>query len=93
MVRYLVTWIVCMFVVYGFIGENALPALIQARRQYRSLDQSLAAVRTENDRLRKEIRRLREDPTTIEEVARRELGLTRPGETIFIIKDPRAPAS
>jgi cell division protein FtsB len=30
---------------------------------------------------------LREDPNAIEELARRELGLIRPGETLFIIKD------
>ena len=31
--------------------------------------------------------RLTEDPAAIEEVARRELGLIRPGEKVFIIKD------
>jgi cell division protein FtsB len=44
-------------------------------------------VREENARLRDEARRLREDPRTIEEIARRELGLIKPGEKLFIIKD------
>jgi cell division protein FtsB len=30
---------------------------------------------------------LRENPQAIEEIARRELGLIRPGEKLFIIKD------
>ena len=37
--------------------------------------------------LREEARLLREDPATIEEIARRELGLIRPGEKLFILKD------
>ena len=32
-------------------------------------------------------RRLREDSTAIEEQARRELGLIKPGEVLFIVKD------
>ena len=32
-------------------------------------------------------RRLREDPSAIEEQARRELGLIKPGEVLFIVKD------
>ena len=35
----------------------------------------------------KQARRLREDPPAIEEIARRELGLIRPGERVFIVKD------
>jgi cell division protein FtsB len=38
-------------------------------------------------RLREEARRLREDPTAVEEIARRELGLIKPGERLFIVKD------
>ena len=38
-------------------------------------------------RLRDTARRLREDPATIEEVARRELGLIKPGEQLFIVRD------
>ena len=41
----------------------------------------------ENARLREEARRLREDPSAIEEIARRELGLIVPGEKLFILKD------
>jgi len=32
-------------------------------------------------------RRLREDPSGIEDQARRELGLIKPGEVLFIVKD------
>jgi cell division protein FtsB len=37
--------------------------------------------------LRELARRLKEDPLAIEEIARRNLGLIKPGEKVFIIKD------
>ncbi len=89
--QYLLMLIGWMLVVDAFVGERGLSAMIQARRQYRALHESLADARTENARLREEARRLREDPATIEELARRELGLMRPDEKVFIIRD--APAS
>jgi cell division protein FtsB len=44
-------------------------------------------MQSENDRLRDQIRRLTSDPETIESVAREELGLIRPGELVFVVKD------
>jgi cell division protein FtsB len=44
-------------------------------------------VRAENARLREEAQRLQEDASAIEDLARRELGLIKPGEKLFILKD------
>jgi cell division protein FtsB len=46
---------------------------------------SISALRVENARLRENARRLREDPSAIEALARRELGLMRRGEILFVI--------
>jgi cell division protein FtsB len=73
----------------ALVGDKGLLAMLQARQQYRALEQSLAEARAENARLREEARRLREDPAAIEEIARRELGLIKPGEKLFIIRDVR----
>ena len=62
-------------------------ALLQARREYSALERSLERARAENADLRDLARRLREDPSAIEEQARRELGLIKPGEILFIVKD------
>ena len=51
------------------------------------LELAVAAAREENARLREEARRLREDPAAIEDIARRELGLIKPGETLFVVRD------
>jgi cell division protein FtsB len=79
----------CVLIVDALVGENGLEALLRAREEYRSLETSLARMRTENARLREEGRQLREDPDAVEEIARRELGLIKPGEKLFIVKDIR----
>jgi len=77
----------CVLVIDALVGDKGLLAMIQARQQYRTLERSLAEVRSENARLREEARRLREDPSAVEDLARRELGLIKPGEKLFIVKD------
>ena len=86
-IQYLVVLVGSVLVIDALVGDKGLLAMLQARQQYRSLEQSLAASRAENVRMREEARRLREDPTAIEDLARRELGLIKPGEKLFIIKD------
>ncbi|HLE57880.1 MAG TPA: septum formation initiator family protein [Rhodothermia bacterium] len=85
--EYLVILVGSVMVIDAFVGDKGLLAMLEAREQYRLLEQSLAEARAENTRLREQARRLREDPAAIEEIARRELGLIRPGEKLFIIKD------
>ena len=86
-VQFVLLFVGCILVVDALVGEKGLLAMIQARREYRVLEQSLADARAENARLREQARRLREDPDAIEEIARRELGLIKPGERLFILKD------
>ncbi len=76
-----------MIVVDGLVGDRGLLAMLRARHEYDELAATIARQRSENARLREEARRLKDDPGAIEEVARRELGLIKPGERVFIIKD------
>jgi cell division protein FtsB len=78
----LLLFVAAVIVVDGLVGG----------RGYDELSATIARERAENARLREQARRLREDPAAIEEIARRELGLMRPGEKVFIIKDV-APAA
>jgi len=77
----------CVLIVDALVGDRGFLAMLKARQQYRTLETSLAQSRAENARLREQARQLREDPEAVEEIARRELGLLRPGEKLFIIKD------
>lgn len=65
------------------LDEQGLP-------RYRALSDELRDVSTENERLEREVQRLerevrdlRDDPGTIERIARDELGLVKPGELVF----------
>ena len=71
-------------------GSRGLPAVLQARREYERDAQALERLRAENAALRQQIRHLRDDAETVEEVARRELGYIRPGEKVFVIHDVTA---
>lgn len=86
-VQLLVAFIAVVVVADGLVGERGLLAMLRARQAQDALAATIARERAENARLREEARRLREDPTAIEEIARRELGLIRPGERVFIVKD------
>jgi cell division protein FtsB len=76
-----------LMIVDGVFGERGLLAMLRARHEYQELSAAIARQREDNARYREEIRRLKEDPRAIEEIARRELGLIRPGEKVFIVKD------
>ncbi|OFW04663.1 MAG: hypothetical protein A3H96_09775 [Acidobacteria bacterium RIFCSPLOWO2_02_FULL_67_36] len=71
----------------ALVGDKGFLETLRARRQYRDIAGSVDALRRDNARLREEVRRLNEDPSAIEAIARQDLGLIRPGEVVFIIKD------
>ena len=89
--HFVIIFIGCVISADALVGEKGLLVMIEARRQYRALQESLADARAENARLREQARQLREVPAAIEDQARRELGLIRPGEKLFIIRDRPAP--
>ena len=85
--HWVLLFVASVIVVDALVGDRGLVAMLRARQEYDELSASIARQRGENARLRDMVRRLREDPSTIEEIARRELGLIRPGERVFIVKD------
>jgi cell division protein FtsB len=85
--QYLLILLGVVLVVDALVGDKGLLEMVKKRDEYRALEQSLTRARAENAVLREEARRLREDPAAVEEIARRELGLIKPGEKLFIIKD------
>ena len=83
----LLIFVTLVLVVDALVGEKGLMQSMNAQRQYRELASSLERLRHDNALLRDQVRRLNEDPATIETLAREELGLIRPGEVLFILKD------
>ena len=78
-----------VLLVNAVVGENGYLATLRARQEYDSVTTALTRLQNENQRLREESDRLRTDLNALEEAARRELGLVRPGETLVIIKDAK----
>jgi len=87
LIRYTLLAISGTFMVSSLVGDNGLLSSLRARRQYAAAQQQLINLRLENRQLLEEMRRLKSDPNAIEEEARRNLGLIRPGETLVIVKD------
>jgi len=87
MVSILLLVVAGAILVDGLVGEKGLLAMLRARHEYEVVSATIERKRADNARLREEARRLKDDPSAIEEVARRELGLIKPGEKVFIVKD------
>lgn len=89
--RYAVLFVATALLANALIGDNGLTTLFHTRQEYRDLQAEVERLRKESARLREEARRLREDPATIEEYARRELGLIKPGEKVVVIAPAARP--
>ncbi|MPY90784.1 MAG: hypothetical protein GEU99_23080 [Luteitalea sp.] len=94
LIRGLMIFATLVLVADAIFGQKGVLERVRVRRQYEQLKASVDALKQQNRSLREEARRLREDPSAIEAIARRELGLVKPGELLFIVKDvPAPPAS
>jgi cell division protein FtsB len=87
LVHLLLMLVALLVAVDALVGDRGLLAMLRARKEGEELSATIARERAENARLREDARRLAGDPAAIEEVARRELGLIKPGERVFIVKD------
>lgn len=74
-------------VVGSIFGDRGLLDVMEQRRRTRALEQHVDELRAENARLSEEIRALRGDERAIERLAREQLGLARPGETVFLVAE------
>jgi cell division protein FtsL len=71
-------------------GDRGLLNLIEKREQVDSLRHEIEALQQDNAQLSMEITALRQSPLAIERLAREQLGLARPDETVFLIREPEA---
>jgi cell division protein FtsB len=76
----------------SLFGDRGILHLMAQRERAAVLARELDALRDENERLAADIAALRADPAAIERIAREELGYAKPGETVFLIREPASPA-
>ena len=75
----------------GLLGDRGLVRTTQVRQKRQELADSITRLQRQNQHLTQQAERLRRDTSAIEELARGELGLLRPGEQVFIITDRTLP--
>lgn len=73
--------------VNALIGEKGYLANLQAKQEFQDVSESLRQLKAENARLKEEARRMQTDPRALEDSARSQLGLIKPGETLITLRD------
>ena len=76
------TLAVIALAILGFGGQS-LGRLWNMKREVDGLEREIATLGAETDRLSASVARLRSDPDSIEQIAREELGLVKPGERVL----------
>src|SRR5271169_2843604 len=74
-------------VVGALFGDRGFLQLLTQQRRVKVLARQLDELRRENRAVAAEIEALKTDPRSIERLAREELGLARPGELVFVLRD------
>ena len=82
-----------VFTINALVGDKGFLGGLKAKRQYDALVTSIEDFRKDNARMKEEADRLKHDSSALEEAARRQLGLIRPGETLVIVKDAKPAAA
>ena len=90
--RYVLLLVTLLLVANAVVGERGLVALLRANQAHARLQQVIDTLRDDNSRLHRYVEALRDEPRFIADLARRELGMIRPGEQLFIVRTTTAPA-
>jgi len=69
------------YAVFG--GDYSLLDMFRLRREQRTTEQRMAAVRAEADSLRREADRLERQDTAVERIAREQFGMVKDGELLY----------
>ena len=79
--------IAAVFTIILVYSEKGLVGLSQLKEEKARLEQVNEELRKENQRLIKKIERIKSDPGILEDEARKKLGLIRPDETIYRLRE------
>lgn len=72
-----------LLLLLSLLGDRGLLQLYHMERVKAHLEQEIDALTQENAALREEVEAMRQHPSHAEEIARRDLGLVRPGEVVY----------
>ncbi|MFZ0036652.1 MAG: septum formation initiator family protein [Candidatus Acidiferrales bacterium] len=69
-------------------GTHGVVAMRRSQKEASQIRQEIQQLNDENKQLDERVKDLKSDPQTIEEIARKDVGLARPGEYIFKVTPP-----
>lgn len=81
--RYFFALAFCLLVLQDVFGAHGLMAMHRSKVQMRDVQAQIERLDKENQELQQRIKRLKTDPSAVEQIARDRMGLARPGEFIF----------
>lgn len=77
-----------ILIVDALVGDKGLLERVREGRRHQAIASELLALQQKNAALREQARQLREEePASVETAARKQLGMIKRGEVLFIIKD------
>lgn len=82
-----------LLVAVAFAGGRSFRDLGKARARAAELSSQIEEAEVRIDELERRIGLLRDDPVTLERLAREELGLVRPGDLVVVLPNAAEPAS
>jgi cell division protein FtsB len=80
--------VVLLLAILSAVGERGLIPLYRLSRTRAELQREVTRLRESNAQLAGEVRALREDAVRLEAIARDELGLVRPGDSVYDFRPP-----
>ncbi|MGE3707925.1 MAG: septum formation initiator family protein, partial [Vicinamibacterales bacterium] len=90
-VHLLILTFAAIMLIDAVVGDQGVVALSRARRELTQLSEQVQRLHAENEAIQVRNRRLRDDAAALEEAVRRDLGLMKRGEKVFIIRDLPSP--
>ncbi len=84
----LVVLLLLALVVASVVGKRSVIRLYQMHQEKLVLEREIEQLGTANAALAEEVRQFRTDPSKVESLAREELGLVKPGETVYEFEAP-----
>lgn len=79
-----------LFLAYLFLNENGLPLYLEMVQKDTELIQQTQQLEKSNQTLHDSIKRIQDDPSELEQLARDRLGMVRKGEVVYQFVDPKS---
>lgn len=77
-----------VFLFSFFFSEEGISELHRTQKRVTALETEIERLEAENERLEATLNDLDKSTFTVERIAREDLGMARPGETVYRVSDP-----